>query len=85
MGVRAETSFEVGLVGGAIGSVEDFGWGYFIPNKYDSDDLIRIDSLTLSHPKHRGQKDELYNNHIHVGSECCDCDSLTYPNIGYHC
>ena len=32
MGARAEISFEVGLVGGAVDSVEDFGWGYFIPN-----------------------------------------------------
>ena len=36
MGVRAETSFEVGLVGGAVDSVEDFGWGYFIPNNYEN-------------------------------------------------
>ena len=32
MGARAEISFEVSLVGGAVDSVEDFGWGYFIPN-----------------------------------------------------
>ena len=24
--------------------------------EHDSDDLIRVDSLTLSHPKHKGQK-----------------------------
>ena len=53
--------------------------------EHDSDDLIWVDSLTLSHPKHRGQKDELYSNHIHVGSECCGCDYLIYPIVGYHC
>ena len=28
---------------------------------------------------------KLYSNHIHVGSECCDCNYSTYPDIGYHC
>ena len=47
MGARAEISFEVGLVGGAVDSVEDFGWGYFIPNnqqKHESSLLLHTPS-----------------------------------------
>ena len=53
--------------------------------RYDMDVFSRVDSLTLSHLLHRDQRDELYGNHIHVGSECCDYDYSTYPDIEYHC
>ena len=53
--------------------------------KHDSDDLIRVDSLTWVVLNTGVKRDELYSNHIHVGFEYCDCDYSTYPIVGYHC
>ena len=53
--------------------------------RHDMNVFSRIDSLTLSHLLHRGHRDELYGNHIHIDSECYDYDYSIYPNVGYHC
>ena len=50
MVARAEISFEVGLAGEVVDSVEDFGWGYFISNNFHHY-IKNLDSPVSKHNK----------------------------------
>ena len=41
-------------------------------------DNIKVDSQTLNHLEHLDQRDELYDNHMPVGSRILLCNLLAY-------
>ena len=44
-------------------------------------DYIGVDSQTLGHLEHQGQRDELYGNYMLVDSRMLLCNILTYPIV----
>ena len=48
-------------------------------------DYIRVDSQTLGHLEHYGQRDELYSNHMPVSSRMLLYNLSTYLDVESHC